>query len=214
RQKALIDEKLKELFKKYLLLKNEERNTTASVQVTDEDVDEAYKSLIDYVELHKDHGDYVRAYNILSNPIMFGNFNALQREALELFINKMKALQRSLVDKNNGNVKSVVLKFKDAKGNDVNFEIKVGDVLLTSDKPKKRITKKGNETHTYNNDVIEILDIDEDDNTILVNINDEESVLVSFDEFIEAGPYIKLSNLSVLERFYYRNRDKAFSFRV
>jgi len=214
RQKALVDEKLKELFKKYLLLKNGERNATASVQVTDEDVDGAYKSFIDYVELHKDHADYVRAYNILSNPIMFGNFNALQREALELFINKMKALQKGLVDKNNGNVKSVVLKFKDAKDNDVNFEIKVGDVLLTSDKPKKRITKKGNETHTYNNDVIEILDIDEDNNTILVHINDEESVLVSFDEFIEAGPYIKLSNLSVLERFYYRNRDKEFRFRV
>jgi hypothetical protein len=68
-------------YKEYILSQNEQAGL--QVDILEEDIQDTYQQLIDYIELNKDHKDYVDAYNILSNPNQFSKLHGRIKDAIE-----------------------------------------------------------------------------------------------------------------------------------
>lgn len=67
-------------FENYINLKNEENNIDTAI--LSDDVREAYESMVDYVELNKDHKEFVDAYNTLANPVAFVKMHGKMVDAI------------------------------------------------------------------------------------------------------------------------------------
>jgi len=63
------DAKAKKAFQEYMNSKNAESKINTVIKT--DDVEEIYSNLMDYMDLNKDHKDYIDAYNIVANPINF-----------------------------------------------------------------------------------------------------------------------------------------------
>jgi len=72
----------------YLNSKNEESGLTATVSL--DDIKENYEYFVDFVELNKDHGVSIDAYNVLANP---RNFTLFHRKAVEAIIDTREKLK-------------------------------------------------------------------------------------------------------------------------
>lgn len=97
------------------------------------------------------------------------------------------------------------------KDSPIEQEIFEGEEYITAANEENKLFK-GRVVKTFNNNLIKILAIDGDNITIRVNNN--KSYIVSSDRFSDAGRLWPLSEMSVDERIYFKNRDIAFNINV
>ena len=73
--------KARKAFENYVNSKNLQSKIDTVIKT--DDVQDMYDTLLDYMELNKDHKDYIDAYNVLANPIQFVNIHRRLMEAME-----------------------------------------------------------------------------------------------------------------------------------
>jgi len=83
-----LNEQLKDAYKGYITAINK-RVGIQAVAVQDQDLEEAYQSTLDYIKLNRDHGHYVEALNVLTNP---KNFVALYGKISDAVWNAKESL--------------------------------------------------------------------------------------------------------------------------
>lgn len=115
--------KSRKAFENYINAKNAESNIDTVIK--SDDLQDMYEKLLDYIELNKDHKDYIDAYNILANPIQF--------------VNVHKRLMSS--------IENVGKKFEEEHKEEINNELVGGKKTTTDGKPLH--TVKLEEDGTY-----------------------------------------------------------------
>jgi len=80
--------KARKAFENYINSKNAESKIDTVVKT--DDVQDMYETILDYMDLNKDHKEYIDAYNVLANPIQFVNVHRRLMDAMEATAQKFK----------------------------------------------------------------------------------------------------------------------------
>jgi hypothetical protein len=76
-------------FADYLSLKNKEQGIDTNVNY--DDIQNHYEMFVDYIELNKDHKDFIEAYNVLASP---GTFSRFHGQALDALVKTSEKLEK------------------------------------------------------------------------------------------------------------------------
>ena len=80
--------KARKAFDRYMNSKNAESNIDTVVK--GDQSEDIFEKLLDYIELNKDHKDFIDAYNIIANPIQFVNIHQRLMDAMDKTAEKLK----------------------------------------------------------------------------------------------------------------------------
>lgn len=113
----------------------------------------------------------------------------------------------------NPNAKTKKVKTTLSSGEEYSFDITEGEDYIGRVNEETRKTRTGRDITVFNNDHIRVVTIN-DDGTITVSINGDAAVDLTEEEFASIGRLTAVKSLTPVQRFYLKNRNKAFFYQV